>query len=88
MAFNVDTSLFSGMTPDALQTALISAQQALIQLQTGAKAIDVSYTQGDSAKRVTFARAELPQLVQLIKYLQACLGIIPRPRNRAIGVLG
>lgn len=81
--FDPSKSVFSGMTPAALQAALASAQQAYIDLSSGAKAVDVSYTQGESTKRVTYVATDLAKLNALIRELQACLGIVVHPRQRA-----
>ncbi len=74
-------SLYSGMSQQALQAALTAAQQALIQLGTGAKGVTFSYAQGDGSKSVTFTPATREGLVSLIRDLQAELGIISRPRR-------
>jgi hypothetical protein len=80
-AFNPATSLLAGRSTQQLQTDLQNAQQAYIDLSTGAKGESFSYTQGDGAKSVTYTRANLPQLAALIQLLQAQLGIVPRPRR-------
>lgn len=79
--YNASTSILAGMSTAALQTALANAQQAYLDLSTGAKGESYSYTQGDGAKSVTYTRANLPNLVLLIKELQAQLGLISRPRR-------
>lgn len=79
--YNPNTSIFAGMSTEQLQAALTAAQTALIQLQTGAKAVTLSYTQGDGTKSVTYQQASLGGLAMLIKQLQAQLGIIRRPRR-------
>lgn len=81
MAYNRQTSLLAGMQTSALQAALTKAQQAYIDLSTGAKGESFSYTQGDGAKAVTYTKANLPDLVALIKMLQAQLGIVAAPRR-------
>lgn len=81
--FDPAKSVFSGMTTVQLQAALSSAQTAYINLSSGAQAVDVSYTQGESAKRVTFIQTDLAKLNALIRELQACLGIVRHPRQRA-----
>lgn len=85
MYFNQNRSLLAGLQTSALQKALASAQQAYIDLSTGAKGESYSYTQGDGSKAVTYTKANLPDLAALIQALQAQLGIVPRPR-RAMSV--
>ena len=74
---------FAGMAVAQLQAALATAQQALVDLETGAKVATVSYAQGDGNRSVTYARADSGRLRQLIGELQAALGMRSR---RAIGV--
>lgn len=83
--FDPAISILAGQSTSVLQAQLAAAQQAFIDLSTGAKGESYSYTQGDGSKSVTYTRANLGQLVALIKLLQAQLGIIGTPR-RAIGV--
>lgn len=79
--YNPSTSLLAGMDTMALQTALANAQQAYIALASGSKGESFSYTQGDGAKSVTYTRANLPALANLIQMLQSQLGIVRRARN-------
>lgn len=81
--FAPSKSIFAGMTTTQLQAALTNAQTAYINLSSGAQAVDVSYTQGESAKRVTFLQTDLAKLNALIRELQACLGVVCHPRERA-----
>lgn len=81
MRYNPATSIFAGMTQQQLQCALNAAQQAYVELSSGAKVVTASYTQGDGAKTVTYTPATLPNLVALIKQLQAQLGIARTPRR-------
>ncbi len=82
MRFNPGSSLLAGgLTTAQLQANLAAAQQAYIDLSTGAKGESYSYTQGDGAKSVTYTRANLAQLTALIQLLQAQLGVVPRPRR-------
>jgi hypothetical protein len=74
-------SILAGMSSAALQTALANAQQAYIDLSTGAKGESYSYSQGDGNKSVTYTRANLSQLSALIRQLQAQLGIITQSRR-------
>ena len=79
--YNRSTGIFAGMQTSALQTALANAQQAYLDLSTGAKGESFSYTQGDGARAVTYTRANIADLVMLIKQLQAQLGIVNQPRR-------
>lgn len=80
--FDATTSIFAGMSQDALHKALADAQAALIALQTGTKGVSFSYTQGDGAKSVTYQQADIGALTALIRQLQQQLGIIARARRR------
>lgn len=75
MSYDPTQSIFAGMTTAQLQTALANAQQAYIDLSSGAKVVQVSYTQGDGAKSVTYVAAQLPMIAALIRQLQAQLGL-------------
>lgn len=79
--YNTQTSILAGMSTAALQTALANAQQAYLDLSTGAKGVSFSYTQGDGTKTVTYSPAEIHNLTALIKQLQVQLGMISRPRR-------
>lgn len=81
MSYNARASILAGMQTSALQSALATAQQAYIDLSTGNKGESYSYTQGDGAKAVTYTKANLPDLVALIRLLQAQLGIVSAPRR-------
>ncbi|MEF3068076.1 gpW family head-tail joining protein [Pandoraea apista] len=79
--FNPNTSIFAGMSTAALQQALLNAQLALIQLQSGQKGVSFNYAQGDGTKSVTYQQADIAALTALIRQLQQQLGIIPRARR-------
>ncbi|MDE3022249.1 MAG: phage head-tail adapter protein [Pseudomonadota bacterium] len=79
--YDTTTSIFAGMSTAALQAALANAQQAYLDLSTGAKGESYSYTQGDGAKSVTYTRANLGSLVALIKQLQVQLGVVTHGRR-------
>jgi hypothetical protein len=81
MRFNPRTSIFAGMSTAALQAALTSAQQAYLELSTGAKAVSLAYGQGDGNKSVTYTAASIPNLTAMIKELQAQLGIVRHARR-------
>lgn len=69
------------MSNTQLQAALATAQQAYLDLSSGAKVVTASYTQGDGSKSVTYTAASLPNIVALIKQLQAQLGIVRHGRR-------
>jgi hypothetical protein len=77
----VSGGLFDGMDTAQLQAALTKAQQAYIDLSTGSKGESFSYAQGDGQKSVTYTRASVGQLIQLINQLKAALGLECRPRR-------
>lgn len=79
--YDTTTSIFAGMPTASLQTALANAQQAYLDLSTGAKGESYSYSQGDGAKSVTYTQANIGALVALIKQLQVQLGITQRGRR-------
>jgi hypothetical protein len=79
--FDPSTSLLAGRSTAQLQTDLANAQQAYIDLSTGAKGESYSYTQGDGAKSVTYTQANLGALTALIRTLQLQLGIVTRARK-------
>jgi hypothetical protein len=81
MRYNPATSIFAGMTTQQLQAALASAQRAYLDLSTGGKVVTAAYTQGDGSRSVTYTAASLPNLVALIKQLQAQLGIVCHGRR-------
>jgi len=79
--YNPNTSIFAGMSQAQLQAALTAAQQAYINLSSGAKAVTVSYAQGNGSKSVTYQQTSVANLNALIKQLQAQLGIVRHPRR-------
>ncbi len=79
--FDAQTSLLAGRSTAQLQTDLNNAQQAYIDLSSGAKGETYSYTQGDGSKSVTYTRANLGDLAALIRMLQQQLGIVNRARR-------
>ncbi|MBO9647370.1 MAG: phage head-tail adapter protein [Variovorax sp.] len=81
MAFDPSRSLLAGRSTGQLQADLANAQQAYIDLMSGAKGESYSYTQGDGARSVTYTRANVADLASLIQLLQAQLGIVTRPRR-------
>lgn len=82
MLFNKNTSLLAGaMTRTQLQDALTRAQQAYIELSSGAKGVSFSYAQGDGTRSVTYQQTDIGTLMGLIQLLQAQLGVVKRPRR-------
>jgi hypothetical protein len=69
------------MSTDKLRASLAEAQQAYLDLSTGAKGASYSYTQGDGSKSVTYTQTNIAQLTALIRQLQAQLGLISRTRR-------
>lgn len=84
MRFDPSTSILAGMDDTVLRTNLTKMQQAYLDLSTGAKGENYSYTQGDGAKAVTYTKANIGDLVMAIRIVQRQLGIIPHARH-AIG---
>jgi len=84
MMFNPNRGLLAGVQTSALQAALKAAQQAYMDLSTGAKGESYSYTQGDGSKSVTYTKADLPALSAYIQSLQVQLGIVRRPRRAIV----
>lgn len=79
--YDTSSSLLAGMPTATLQANLAAAQAAYVALCTGSKGESFSYTQGDGTKSVTYTRAQLPALANLIKMLQSQLGIVCRARR-------
>lgn len=79
--FDPTTSLLAGRPTAQLQIDLANAQQAYIDLSTGAKGESYSYTQGDGSKSVTYTQANLGALTALIRTLQLQLGVVTRGRK-------
>lgn len=80
--FNANTSLLAGaMSRAQLEEALNQAQQAYIELSSGAKGVSFSYAQGDGTRSVTYQQTDIGTLMGLIQLLQAQLGIVKRPRR-------
>ena len=81
LPFDPASSLLAGRSADQLRADLVAAQQAYIDLSTGNKGEDYSYTQGDGTKSVKYTKANLGELAALIQLLQAQLGVVQRPRR-------
>jgi hypothetical protein len=69
------------MSTAQLQTALANAQQAYLDLSTGVKGVDFTYSQAGGTKHVRYTETDIPKVLALIKELQAQLGIICTPRR-------
>lgn len=80
--FNANTSLLAGaMSRAQLEEALNRAQQAYIELSSGAKGVSFSYVQGDGTRSVTYQQTDIGTLMGLIQLLQAQLGVVKHPRR-------
>lgn len=75
------SSLLAGIPRESLQVSLQNAQQAYLQLSSGGKVETATYTQGDGSKSITYTRANIAQLANVIMMLQKQLGIDSRPRQ-------
>lgn len=79
--FNTATSLLAGRPRAVLEADLATAQQAYIDLQGGAKVVNVSYAQGSGSRAVTYTQASVADVQHLIRTLQLQLGIVQRARR-------
>ncbi|EPB0882551.1 TPA: gpW family head-tail joining protein [Yersinia enterocolitica] len=80
--FDPNSSLLAGdLTREQLRSALTLAQQAYLELSTGAKGVSFSYAQGDGTRTVSYQPTDIGQLTSLIQLLQAQLGVVSRPRR-------
>ncbi len=73
---DLSKTILAGMTDDQLRAWLASAQQAYFDFMTGGKPVEVTYTQGDGQKSVTYNKANIAGLTMLIKQIQIQLGIV------------
>lgn len=76
-----NSSLLAGISRESLQVSLQNAQQAYLQLSMGGKVETATYTQGDGSKSVTYTRANIAQLANVILMLQKQLGIVGQARR-------
>lgn len=81
---SVTVSAFAGLSEDQLRANLATAQQALFDLSTGGKPIEVFYQAADAQRRVTYKATDVATLRALIAELQRALGMVPN--RRAFGV--
>lgn len=80
--FDPNSSLLAGdLTREQLRSALTLAQQAYLELSTGAKGVSFSYAQADGTRSVSYQPTDIGQLASLIQLLQAQLGVVSRPRR-------
>ena len=84
----IDCGPLAGMSDADLQAALAKAQKAYVNLQCGSQAESLAYTQGGNQHQVTYTRANLSQLVQLIAQLRQALGLTTRTRRAIRPVFG
>lgn len=75
------TTILTGMSRAAALAALTQAQADYVALMSGNKGESFSYTQGDGTKSVTYTRANIAGLTQLIGMLQQIAGISRRSRR-------
>ncbi|MEX3635966.1 gpW family head-tail joining protein [Paraburkholderia sp. BR14320] len=68
--FNQARTVLGNWSQEDLQAALLSAQQALVALQSGQRVVTASYGQGDGAQSVTYTQVSRGSLEQWILYLQ------------------
>jgi hypothetical protein len=76
-----NSSLLAGISRESLQVSLQNAQQAYLQLSMGGKVEQATYTQGDGSKSITYTRANIAQLANIILMLQKQLGIVSQARR-------
>ena len=73
-------SYLVGVSQATLTQWLADAQQALHDLQTGAKGESYSYTQGDGSRSITYTRADVDKLLRYTQDLAMALGLTRRRR--------
>lgn len=78
----VRQSVYLGMSRSDLQAQLAALQKAYLQLTTGQQIANVSYSQSDGSKSVTFRAADLGTLNAQIAELQKMLGLVHRARRQ------
>lgn len=81
---NTSTSDLVGVSQATLRQWLTDAQQAMHDLATGTKIVQVQYGQGDGNRMVTYKVGDMAALRGYIQELKAQLGITPfgrRPIN-------
>jgi len=73
-------SLLAGRSTAQLQSDLAAAQQAYVDLSSGAKVVNATYAQGAGSRSVTYTPADMGAVQNLIRSLQQQLGITTRGR--------
>lgn len=81
-------SVLDGIDAATLQAQLTAMQTALMQLQSGARVVKVSYAQGEGSRSVEYTAANIADLTQAIlgvqTQLDTVLGTGVPPRRRPI----
>ena len=67
--------VLEGVPSATLDSWLATAQQAYADLQSGAKVVSASYSQGDGSKTVTYNMTSMANLQAWIGQLQRALGM-------------
>lgn len=75
-------SVYAGLSRTQLQTQLNVLQQAYMQLTSGKQIANVSYSQADGAKSVTYRAADLGMLTAQISEIQKLLGVVRHARRQ------
>lgn len=78
-------SILDGLDAVTLQSQLTAMQTALLQLQSGAKVVKVSYAQGEGSRSVEYSTANITDLTHAILGVQQQLDILAgggSPRRR------
>lgn len=83
--FDPSTSVLAGMDTATLQAELAKLQQGYLLLSGGQQGVSFTYQQNGGSQSVTYTKANLGELIQAIRLIQAQLGIIAAPR-RSLGV--
>lgn len=88
MQFQPERTLLGNWSQDQLKAALLSAQNALVMLQQGARVVTASYGQGEGAQSVTYTQVSRGSLEQWILYLQAMTDPVNfrRPRRARLAI--
>ncbi|AQS88262.1 hypothetical protein AA101099_1783 [Neoasaia chiangmaiensis NBRC 101099] len=73
--FPVPRGTYAGMTEQQVTDARNTAQQQLIGLLSGTRPQSAGYTQGEGGRNVTFAGASEAQLRNMLRELNALLGV-------------
>jgi hypothetical protein len=74
---------FAGWSQSQLQAGLQQAQNALLQLTLGQQTFRVEYSEGSGHRGVTYTKADVTELRNVIRELEDALGI---NRRRALGI--